>query len=73
MAGFYAAIAQDVVAGMDVLADTDCIVLAQASMDGAAALLSELRVPVMTTPVLAVRRAIDVARHQHIQPAAPSS
>ena len=73
MEGFYAAIAQDVLAGTDALADTDCVVLAQGSMQGAAALLSDLGVPVMTTPVLAVRRAMQTARRNCIQPAAPSS
>ena len=73
MEAFYSAIVSDVLAGMDALADTDCVVLAQASMQGAAALLSDLGVPVMTTPVLAVRRAMQTARRNCIQPAAPSS
>ena len=42
--------------------ETDCIVLAQASMQGAAPYLMDIGVPVLTTPALAVRRAIRIAR-----------
>jgi len=42
--------------------DADCVVLAQASMRVAEAHLSDLGAPVITTPRLAVERAIGVAR-----------
>lgn len=62
MNAFYRSIAQSV--GTVVLAapQTGCIVLAQASMQGAAMLLSDMGVPVLTTPVLAVQHAIKTAR-----------
>ncbi|WP_110182731.1 aspartate/glutamate racemase family protein [Nocardioides solisilvae] len=40
----------------------DVVVLAQASMANAAALLAELPVPVLASPLLAVRHAVDAAR-----------
>ncbi|NOR31036.1 MAG: hypothetical protein GQ539_08060 [Sulfitobacter sp.] len=60
--GFYRAIAQSVGAAMIGAPDTDCIVLAQASMQGAAPYLMDIGVPVLATPPLAVRRAINIAR-----------
>jgi hypothetical protein len=60
--GFYRAIAQSVGAAMIGAPDTDCIVLAQASMQGAAPYLMDIGVPVLATPPLAVRRAIKIAR-----------
>ena len=40
--------------------DLACVVLAQASMAGAAPLLSDLGVPVLTAPELALRTAVDL-------------
>lgn len=62
MNGFYRRIAA--VVGQKLIAspETDCIVLGQASMQGAALLLCDTGVPVLTTPDLAVRRAIMIAR-----------
>jgi hypothetical protein len=62
MTGFYRRIAATVGQALIALPDTDCIVLGQASMQGAALLLADTGVPVLTTPDLAVRRAIMVAR-----------
>ncbi|WP_245984772.1 aspartate/glutamate racemase family protein [Streptomyces tateyamensis] len=41
--------------------EVDAVVLAQASMDPAAALLVDLPVPVLTSPLLAVRRALGLS------------
>jgi hypothetical protein len=62
MPAFQRSIAQSVGAAMIDVPETDCIVLAQASMQGAAPLLMDIGVPVLTTPSLAVRRAIKIAR-----------
>lgn len=62
MLGFNRAIAQSVGAAMVAAPHTDCIVLAQASMQGAAPYLMDIGVPVLATPPLAVRRAIQIAR-----------
>lgn len=40
----------------------DCILLAQASMDVAAAQLADLGIPVLTSPRAAILRALTVAR-----------
>ena len=56
---FAARIAETVRAGVG---DADCVVLAQASMRVAEAALCDLGAPVITTPRLAVERAIAVAR-----------
>jgi aspartate/glutamate racemase len=58
LAGFYDAIAGHV---RDLADDFDVVVLAQASMAPAAALLSDLAVPVLTSPRLAVQRAVEMA------------
>ncbi|SFS67879.1 hypothetical protein SAMN04488040_1473 [Sulfitobacter marinus] len=60
--GFNRSIAQSVGAAMIAAPQTDCIVLAQASMQGAAPYLLDIGLPVLATPPLAVRRAIKVAR-----------
>ncbi len=62
MSGFNRAVAQSVGAAMISAPETACIVLAQASMQGAAPYLMDMGIPVLTTPMLAVRRAIQVAR-----------
>jgi hypothetical protein len=62
MPGFSRAVAQSVGTAMIDAPETDCIVLAQASMQGAAPYLMDIGVPVLTTPTLAVRRAIRIAR-----------
>lgn len=62
MAGFHGAIVKSVGAAMADAPDTQCIVLAQASMQGAAPALTGFGVPVLSTPVLAVQRAIALAR-----------
>ncbi len=66
MAAFYRSIAQSVGQAMIDAPRTDCIVLAQASMRGAAVLLSDLGVRVLTTPQPAVQRAIDIARRNRV-------
>ena len=58
-AGYANAIARTIRAEM--AADTGCIVLAQASMAGAADLLADCGIPVLTSPDLAVRRALALA------------
>ena len=62
MNAFYRQIAQSVGQAVVAAPQTGCIVLAQASMQGAAMLLSDMGVPVLATPVLAVRQAIRIAR-----------
>jgi hypothetical protein len=52
---YHAAVADQVRA---VAGRVDAVVLAQASMDPAVALLADLSVPVLTSPLLAVRRAL---------------
>lgn len=62
MTAFHRRIVQSVARAMADAPETDCILLAQASMQGAALFLSDLGRPVLTTPALAVRRAIKTAR-----------
>lgn len=62
LAAFNRAIAQSIGAAVIGAPDTDCILLAQASMQGAAPLLMDIGVPVLATPALAVRRTIQIAR-----------
>jgi len=62
MPSFNRAIAQSVGTAMIDAPETECIVLAQASMQGAAPYLMDIGVPVLATPPLAVRRAIKIAR-----------
>jgi aspartate/glutamate racemase len=57
-AAYYAAIARHV---RDIAGVVDVVVLAQASMAPAADLLPDLAIPVLTSPVLAVRRAVEIA------------
>jgi glutamate racemase len=57
-AGYYESIARHV---RDLAGDFDVVVLAQASMEPAAALLADLDVPVLTSPRLAVLRAVEIA------------
>jgi hypothetical protein len=49
-------------AARSVADSVDVVVLAQASMMGATATLTDLRVPVLASPVLAVQHALSVAR-----------
>jgi len=62
MPSFNRTIAQSVGAAMVAAPQTDCIVLAQASMQGTAPYLMDIGLPVLATPPLAVRRAIKIAR-----------
>ncbi len=62
MSAFHRSIAQSVGAAMIDAPQTECIVLAQASMQGAGPLLLDIGVPVLATPSLAVRQAIKIAR-----------
>ena len=57
--GYLQAIAQAV---REKLGDADLVVLAQASMAGAADLLADLGVPVLASPTLAVERAVRLYR-----------
>ena len=57
--GFADAIATSVAAAAD---GHDCIVLGQASMRVAAPILARLRMPVLTSPELAVARTIQIAQ-----------
>ncbi len=58
LAGFYEHVARHVRA---VAAAADVVVLAQASMAPAAALLEDLAIPVLSSPRLAVARAVEMA------------
>lgn len=58
--GYHAAVADRVRAAAGAV---DVVLLAQASMAPAAALLADLPVPVLTSPALAVREAVSRARH----------
>lgn len=58
LAGFAAGIAADIRAHLATHPDTLCVVLAQASMDGAAALSGDMRVPVLASPELAFHAAV---------------
>ena len=62
MNGFHRAIAARVGSALIDVPKTDCIVLGQASMRGAAVLLADTGMRILTTPILAVRRAIGIAR-----------
>lgn len=55
--GFEAAIAKDIRAAKP---KSGCVVLAQASMAGAASHLEDLPVPVLSSPALAIRRALQM-------------
>jgi hypothetical protein len=57
--GYYASIARHV---RGLAGDFDVVVLAQASMAPAAALLADLAIPVLTSPRLAVLRAVELVR-----------
>lgn len=59
--GFAAAIVTAVHAEIATFGKPDCIVLAQASMRVAAEALGDLGIPVMSSPHLATKRAIEVA------------
>jgi hypothetical protein len=61
MSAFHRSIAQSVGVAMIDAPQTECIVLAQASMAGAAPLLFGLGVPVLTSPELSLRAALDLA------------
>jgi hypothetical protein len=56
--GYHASIARHV---RGLAADFDVVVLAQASMAPVAALLHDLAIPVLTSPRLAVLRAVEIA------------
>lgn len=60
-AGFIREIEQTVQTEADVIDNLGCIVLAQASMSVAASSLQGLDVPVLTSPALAVKAALDIA------------
>ncbi len=55
-------IASDVKDRLNGRAKTDCVVLAQASMRPAEALLTDIGVPVRSSPILAATRALEIAR-----------
>jgi hypothetical protein len=59
---FDAVIAGEVRQAVETQGDVAAVVLAQASMDGAAARLEDLNVPVLSSPELALRAVLDVAR-----------
>ncbi|QFT91321.1 hypothetical protein FIU86_00575 [Roseovarius sp. THAF9] len=59
---FDAVIAGEVRQAVEAQGDVAVVVLAQASMDGAAARLKDLNVPVLSCPELALRAVLDVAR-----------
>lgn len=64
-AGYYDLIARHVRSVAD---DADIVVLAQASMAPAAALLQDLATPVLTSPRLAVLRAVEIANAVGVTP-----
>ncbi|MCZ4353424.1 hypothetical protein O4H61_12965 [Roseovarius aestuarii] len=57
---FHAVIASGVREHLPDVADAACVVLAQASMAGAAPLMSDLSIPVLTSPETALRAALDL-------------
>ena len=60
-AGFATEIAKSIRAAIALFGEPDCIVLAQASMRVAAAQLEDLDLPVLSSPMLAVKQVIKVA------------
>lgn len=62
MAGYAASIAEAIRAEIAARGRPDCILLAQASMQGAAAHLADLGLEVLTSPPLAADRAVAMAR-----------
>ncbi len=58
---FDAVIATEIRAAVDAQGDVAAVVLAQASMDGAAARLADLRIPVLSSPEPALRALIEAA------------
>ncbi len=66
LTAFHRSIVQSVAEAVVKAPETDCILLAQASMQGAALFLADLGRPTLTTPGLAVRRAIKTARQKSL-------
>ncbi len=60
VAPFHAVIASAIRENLTAAPGAACIVLAQASMAGAAALLAELNIPVLAAPEMALRAALDL-------------
>lgn len=69
MDGFAAEIAQQIEADLAEHGKPDCIVLAQASMRVAEPLLLQIGVPVLSSPLLAARRAVEIAQGRTTTPA----
>lgn len=60
--GFHRAVAAGIGRALVDAPQTDCILLGQASMQGAAVLLADTGIRVLVTPKMAVQRAIGIAR-----------